>query len=712
MPPKQKIVQVPGVGNIAFPATMADADINQAINDHLGKQVASQQIGAFQQKPGGPVLNANTDAGAATPGSVTREAALGLLSGFTGAPESQTPLKDMWSGMKQQEQQEQSAPWLTKLLHATFAPQIQALNMGKGIVESGKELAGSVGTPTAERGIIDSNQAAHAIGSMGGKVLQMGTVEKAGEAASEPVPKNTMQNIMNLGPAKADFIGRQVGKAQAVQAQVKGALDALHTDGKTLMGNVSSHIDAVKPEGVFDKADVAKTVEDAMGVVKADQKVPSTISRLTEKPEPVASKAPTVGGKPLDLKDPQQLKTYQKLKEGGAFSPEEIEAAEGKQSGDKYSFEALKQLHSDLGAQIASQHGAVEAGVKTTYGKLGDMLRKEAESHGLLDQWQEGVTKVKTFNNIAYRSPLKDTYAGSNHGQIMRPLISDDLGPQSRQMLEAISPYGIDLDALDQTVKGYKYGEKMDSLSEPSRMTPILAAISPKAAAIRTVLPQVMRGEKATNYLYGKGLDEVPMVKPNKVFPSKVAAAQSLKGGSPPPSSGSPQSNPPPPPFSPPHPEYQTSPPGSPAFNQINSWAKRAKGGDEQAKQALVRTSSQTIDAQDAKFSQQKLDEISTAGNRPSGTKRDTTIRELTSQISELRNQDKVGSDEYNSAWELRKQLREERRQESSGELNKILGDLQSKVRGVADKHYQETIPIQDAIEKALDKLKKPEGNE
>lgn len=546
MPNGDKIVQVPGVGNIQFPGTMDDAAINQTINEHLGKQSASKQQGAYQQKPGGPILNANTDPAPDSDNDKRlRGAASGLFEGL-GVKEAATPgavvkgtLQNFGTGVKdltkgsygewQEGLQKESGGYIPRVVTAPFAAGMTPIEMIARIIEgSSRSLETTGGQASQAVKNKDLEALYHSLGSGAGQILAL---RGGGEGATgEVVPREGMQNVMNQGPAKAAFIDRQVGKAQAVQSQVKPALDALHNDGKQLMGNVSSHIDAVKPEGVFDKADVAAKVKDAMGVVKADQKVPSVIARLTESPEPAASKSPTIGGKPIDMKDPSQLKMYQKLKAGGAFSPEEIQSIEGKQEGEKISFEALKQMHSDLGAQIASQHGAVEAGVKTSYGKIGDMLRKEAESHGLLDQWQEGTQKVKLFNNIAYRSPLKDTYLGQNHGKIMRPLISDDLGPQVRPLLESIAPYGIDMKALDETIKGYKYGEKMDTLSEPSRMTPILAAISPKAAAIRTALPQMMRGETATNYLFGKGLDEVPSVKPKTVFPSKVAAAKELKG--------------------------------------------------------------------------------------------------------------------------------------------------------------------------------------
>lgn len=492
-----------------------------------GRIALSNQPGAMQSKPGGPIFTPQepTSLGQDLV-SGARDTALSAASTVVPNPTTSATqnLKNIGTGMNEQVNKAATTPWAQGgPLYGTFAM------LANGIMNA---LHGSAtGVEKLGTGVMTHNPelATSGGGEFLGNLAQSGAMAKTPEAISDPIGRESMQNVMNMGPAKANFIDRQVGKAQAVQATIKPALDALHADGKNLMANVSSHIDSVKPEGAFDKAEVAGTIKDAMGVVKDETKVPPAIRKLTTAEPSTKTSGPSVGGKPLDLKDPQQLKAYQKMKGSGAFTPEEIQKFEGGGEG-KMTFEALKQLHSDLGRQIAGANGPVEAGVKASYAKISDMLRKEAESHGLLDQWTEGAQKVKLFNDIAYRSPLKDTYAGANHGQIMKPLISDDLGPQVKPMLERISPYGIDMDKLNQTISGYKYGERMDTLSEPSRMTPILAAISPKMAAMRIALPQAMRGEGMTTHLYGQGLESVPKVSPKKVFPSKLAAAQELKG--------------------------------------------------------------------------------------------------------------------------------------------------------------------------------------
>jgi len=79
--------------------------------------------------------------------------------------------------------------------------------------------------------------------------------------------------------------------------------------------------------------------------------------------------------------------------------------------------------------------------------------------------------------------------------------------------------------------------------------------------------------------------------------------------------------------FVPPHPEYETSPPGSPANKQINEWADRAAKGDEVAIQSLKKIAAQKIDAQDAKFAQQKLDALEKPDYKAAGEKHGADFR-------------------------------------------------------------------------------------
>jgi len=496
-----------------------------------GRIALSNQPGAMQSKPGGPIFTPEepTSLGQDLV-SGARDTALSAASTVVPNPTTSATqnLKNIGTGMNEQVNKAATTPWgqggplygtfamlANGIMNALHGSATGAEKLGKGVITHNPELATSGG------------------GEFLGNMAQSGAMAKTPEAISDPFGRETLQNLSNIGPAKANFLSRQVETANAVHQQVKPALDALHGDGKTLMANVSSHIDAVKPEGVFDKAEVSGTIKDAMGVVKDESKVPPAIRKLTATEQSAKTSGPSVGGKPLDLKDPQQLKAYQKMKDSGAFTPQEIQNFEGGGEG-KLSFEALKQIHSDLGRQIATANGPVEAGVKASYSKIGNMLRKEAESNSMLDQWTEGTQKVKLFNDIAYRSSLKDTYAGENHGKIMNPLINDDLKPGSLAMLEKISPYfpggeGA-LDQIKQSAGAYQYGETWDRLSQPSKMTAVIAAISPKAAGVRTAIPQAMRGSSVTNYMYPGALDKVPTIKSGKIFPSKLTAAQELKG--------------------------------------------------------------------------------------------------------------------------------------------------------------------------------------
>lgn len=359
-----------------------------------------------------------------------------------------------------------------------------------------------------------------------GNAVQLYGMKKTPESLEQPIlPRETVQNIINQGPRKAAFIGRQIETANAIQQHIKPAMDALHADGKNLMGDVSSHIDAAKPGGVFKRADVANTLKDATGVIEDESKVPSFLKKSMTPETSKQTTGPAVGGKRLDLSDPQQLKAYQKMKEQGAYTPEEIKRIEGGATG-MMPFEELKQLHSDIGSHLANTEGVQEAGLKAAYAKTGEMLRKEADSHGMLAQWQEGINKVRTFNDILRTDGMKDVYYGDNHGQIMGALIDDKKGPVIGRKLEAIAPYGIDMETLGNTIGKYKFGDTWDRMSEPTKLTLFMAAFAPKLAAIRTGLPQMIRSKFITNLMYPDTLEGVAPTKPETLAPSKIKAKQ------------------------------------------------------------------------------------------------------------------------------------------------------------------------------------------
>ena len=96
MPDTQKIVEVPGVGNVIFPGTMDDASINQAITQHLQ---GIQNKSNLQRNAAETPFEAKNKAGAVT--GPLREAALGAFSG-AGIPETHTPIKDFGGNLVQQ----------------------------------------------------------------------------------------------------------------------------------------------------------------------------------------------------------------------------------------------------------------------------------------------------------------------------------------------------------------------------------------------------------------------------------------------------------------------------------------------------------------------------------------------------------------------------------------------------------------------------------
>ena len=168
--------------------------------DFFEKKNAAAQSGAFQQRKGGPVLNAKVlgiddqsraslmrdlQNQAATGGrpeqtlkSIGREGALGVSSGYTGMPESLHPLRDTYHAMQADQEERMAHPLsLHNVGEAMFGPQIQAYQLGKGLLESGGEIGSGLTH-------LDAEKIAHGGGRLVGQLGQFATGKEA--AVGEP----------------------------------------------------------------------------------------------------------------------------------------------------------------------------------------------------------------------------------------------------------------------------------------------------------------------------------------------------------------------------------------------------------------------------------------------------------------------------------------------------------------------------------------------
>jgi hypothetical protein len=153
----------------------------------------------------------------------------------------------------------------------------------------------------------------------------------------------------------------------------------------------------------------------------------------------------------------------------------------------------------------------------------------------------------------------------------------------------------------DKILKPFRTG--LDNMADEIENSPYVKAASPVAKGVVSGVTNLMRSVPV-----GKDVKETvqAMAVPPELGPEERAA---LKGTQFEGLRVRPASEPK---FVSPHPEYETSPPGSPAYKQINDWADRAAKGDEAAIASLKKIAGQKMDAQDAKFAQQKLTALQT----------------------------------------------------------------------------------------------------
>ena len=96
MPDGDKIVTVPGVGNVQFPGTMDDASINAAIGQHLQ---GIQNTSNVQRNATETPFEARNKRSPTS--SVLKEGTLGALSGL-GIAETTSPITDTAKGLGDQ----------------------------------------------------------------------------------------------------------------------------------------------------------------------------------------------------------------------------------------------------------------------------------------------------------------------------------------------------------------------------------------------------------------------------------------------------------------------------------------------------------------------------------------------------------------------------------------------------------------------------------
>lgn len=525
------------------------AGTDPSVIDRAMKVYVSSKPGAYQQRPGGPVLNAKDLPPADTTSDSTkrmRGAGLGLAEGMgiqpgqSGWDVIKNTLSGWGSGIKNQavDSFHHSQEFLGEKGYdsplSLVATPVDMLahtieNSATNLEKTGKEGVGAVKSGDLE-GLY------RALGSGVGQIGTLRAIRSAPEAATNPIGDLAAagREVMGEGASKVRVLADQHAHALEVQKHISGVAEAVHQDAQQAMSSVSQAVDAAKPQGAFDKLDVQNRLKTAMGDKLADpNQLPAPLRKL------MVEDAPSY--------DAQMIKNTQgyvsKLKQSGlndqgiqaalkqqGLKPAEIEAAMGANPG-AMTFEKLKQARSDLGRQLDSLQGPAQAASKSAYGEMSTMLREGARDAGVEPDWLDATARWKNYLDDFQRSPVAKTLGAENAHDIMDPLAGKSR-MQVADILQKYEPFGLDTAKVSQEISRFGIGETIGKLSRPTKMDLLMAGFSPKALAIRQLGPRIMRNPSVISAVAGKGFEDAQSIPSKQVFPSKVAAAKAVKGGS------------------------------------------------------------------------------------------------------------------------------------------------------------------------------------
>jgi len=532
MPNDSIIAQAADGTQHVFPAGTDPSVIDRAMKQYVLPQVnASNLKRSAMETP----FEAKNKGGAVS--GPAREAALGAFSG-AGIPETQTPIKDLGSNLVQQFQDMAGKRGAEQALRANPAvaiPTSLAEGFGKTADATNplidnlfRWLSNNLGGRKFDYKPVDAGQTAHDVTSFATQAaLLKGGSEKVPEALGDLSGKAGLrkmgQEVMGQGPSKINVLSDQHAHAISTQQHLATVADAVHQDAQAAMAEPLSKM------APYDKGEVGLRLKSSVGEVElADMsQLPKSVRELLPTETTGKQPGPNIGGKVLDLSKPEDMGAYQKYKNSGAFTPEEIAKYEGKATGSMTA-EELKQARSDLGAQLGRLKGTALAAGNAAYGEMSKMLREGARAGGVEPQWIDANARYKNYVDDFVRSPLKNVLDSENAHDIMEPL-SGKSRMQVQSILQKYTPFGLDMDKINQEIAGFGTGETVLKMSNPSKMDLLLARMSPSAVALRQIGPRLFRNPSVIRAIGGEGF-EPANIKPNKIYPTKEAAAAALKG--------------------------------------------------------------------------------------------------------------------------------------------------------------------------------------
>lgn len=218
-----------------------------------------------------------------------------------------------------------------------------------------------------------------------------------------------------------------------------------------------SKVDEKFPNGAIDP----KPITDAVTKLKADivktpERYPPALAQLLEPPAKTST-GPRIMGGHLDLSDPAQLASYQKMKAQGAFTPQEIARMEGGGTEGMWSADEAKQWRTKIGQAIGKVQGPMKSVMTEAYDNLTQQLRKAADDSDALKDFQDYNNlhkKHMAFLNDPVVSKIMD---GTTSKEMLGPLADPEKQAHLQNMLADWDKYGIDTKELSK--EGTDYGK-------------------------------------------------------------------------------------------------------------------------------------------------------------------------------------------------------------------------------------------------------------
>ncbi len=207
--------------------------------------------------------------------------------------------------------------------------------------------------------------------------------------------------------------------AQQLTAIISNALPAVEEVATANAKAMYPKIEATVPAEQVNEA-LSDAVSEGL---KGAGRVPSSIARALDKtaPEEASTSGPAVMGKTLDLTKPEDMAIYQRFKQSGTFTPEEVARYEGGAS-PAISFDDLHGIYSELGKELYGSRdlpGDSEAALSQAREGVRRIMTGMAKSEGKLMDFDRAQANWRVLENT-FRNTSPVSSGGSPLARALR----------------------------------------------------------------------------------------------------------------------------------------------------------------------------------------------------------------------------------------------------------------------------------------------------